>query len=304
VTWRIARASIGLILDVIEISRGPGHVVDPLIISTVVEGNLALFNRDPELQRRYAAIDRPPPDELRRPVSISAVAASLHLPYETVRRRINQLAGAGALRLTPKGAVVPTAALSTPEYLAGAVSRYERVRQFYFELKDLGVLEALKLRNSEPAPPCLDKPPVRLVNRLIGEYMMRLYEVMLRRVGDPVSGLLALEMGRANAERLDATARRTEAPMPDEVRSPVSTASLAKRLRLPPETVRRHLLRLQRLGFCRRAGGGWLAELAHLDRSDEVAPIARNLMNVARLVSRLHGYGVAAFWEAEARAAA
>jgi DNA-binding Lrp family transcriptional regulator len=301
--WRIARASIELILDVIDITRGSGQVADPLIVSTVIEGNLALFNRDPELQRRYAAIDLPPPDELRRPVSISAVAASLHLPYETVRRRMNQLAGSGALVLTAKGALVPTSALTTPEYVKSAVARYERVRRFYFDLKTMGVLEAMKAREGPPAGG-VSAPPVRLVNRLISEYMMRLYEMLLRRVGDPVSGLLLLEIGRANAEQLDARARATEGPLADERRRPLTTAALAKRLRLPAETVRRHVLRLQSLGLCRRAAGGWLAELAHLSPPGGVSPLARNLMNVKRLIASLAAYGVVAYWEAEARAAA
>ena len=299
--WRIARASIEMIMDMIEITRGAGSVLDPLIVSTVLEGNLALFNQDPELQRRYAEIDRPPPDELRRPISIAAVAGSLSLPYETVRRRAGQLVRSGALAATPKGLTVPAAALATPAYLAAAVARYERLKRFYLELKQAGV--TAPAASAEPQDPALSGPPVRLVNRIIGEYMLRVNEQLLRRVGDAVSGILVLELGRANAEHLDHEARRIEAPLPDDLRRPVSLLALARRLRLPPETVRRHVLRLEAEGLARKVRGGWLAEISALPRGGAAGPpIARNLANVGRLLSRLASLGVVAYWEAEAQA--
>jgi len=48
------------------------------------------------------------PDELRRPVSVLAIANSLRLPYETVRRHANALEKAGVCRrIGGKGLIVP-----------------------------------------------------------------------------------------------------------------------------------------------------------------------------------------------------
>lgn len=296
--WRIARASISLILDFIEMSRGAGDILDPLIMATVIEGNLALINQDPELQRTYADLDAVPPDELRRPVSIAAVAGSLNVPYETVRRRVARLAKAGALVQAPKGLMVPSGALGHPMYVMTAVARYERMKRFYFELKGMGVLEEMPAPDPSARP--LQGPPVRLVNRLVGEYMLRIIEVFMGRLGDAVTGLVAMEMGRANAEHLDDAARQVEGPMPDDLRKPIAMLALAKRLRLPPETVRRHVKRLEDLGLCHKAPGGRLAEIRDLRGPDGYSPIAWNLMNMMRLMSRLSAYGVCAYWDAEA----
>ncbi|THD79364.1 MAG: ArsR family transcriptional regulator [Phenylobacterium sp.] len=297
--WRIGRASLGYILDNINMSRGPGDIIDPLILSAIVEANIALINQDPELQRRYASLDQSPPDELRRPVSVSAVAASLRLPYETVRRRVARLAENGACTLTPRGVMVPSAILDGPFYRVIALARYERLKRFYFDVKALGALATLAM----PAdPPTFDDVPVRSVNRAISEYMLRVIDGTMRRIGDPLTGLILLEMARANAEHLPDDDMQIEGPTPDLGRRPVRTLVLAKRLGLPSETVRRHVARLEKGGFCRQVDGGRLAALEQLGQGEEGGHgLAENLINVQRLFSRLATLGVLAYWEAEGR---
>jgi DNA-binding Lrp family transcriptional regulator len=292
--WRVGRASLGLILDIIAISRGAGDVVDPLILTVVLEANVAVVSQDAELQHRYAALDSPPPDEVRRPVSVSAVAASLRMPYETVRRRIARLAQAGACTITPKGVLISAARVSDPAYVLIATARYERLKRFYFEVRDL-----VPQAGPAAAPP-LAAPPVRIANRLISEYMLRIIDLMMRRLGDPVTGLILLEMGRANAEHLGGGAVDVEAPMPDAARIPIRTLTLARRLGLPPETVRRHVARLEAEGLCRKVAGGRLAALEPLSREETgVHGLGDNLANVQRLIGKLAALGVTAFWEAE-----
>src|SRR6185312_5344737 len=156
-----------------------------------------------------------------------------------VRRRIARLAELGLLISTPKGVYAPAAVLEGPAYEIAATARYERLRGFYFELKALGVLDpAQLLLNDTPSYP---RPPIRAANRAISEYLLRMVDSVMRSVGDPVSGLLLLEMGRANAEHLDPIARQVEGPIPDEHRTPVSALELARRCGLPAETVRRHV---------------------------------------------------------------
>jgi DNA-binding MarR family transcriptional regulator len=127
----------------------------------------------------------------------------------------------------------------------------------------------------------------------------------MRVVGDPLSGLILLEMGRANAEHLDAIDRQVEGPIPDERRTPISALELARRCGFPAETVRRHVQKLEEGGFCRRVRGGRLAAVERFrQRTAEGAGLAENLSNLLRLFQKCAVLGVLAHWEAEAAAAA
>jgi DNA-binding transcriptional ArsR family regulator len=279
--------------------RAPGgDILDPLIVALVLDVNVSGISQDPELQRRYAGVGDIPPDTLRRPVSISAVAASLRLPYETVRRRIARLAERGACEVTRDGVMVPSSTVNNPGYLMLAGARYERLKRFYWDLKALGALAALPAP-LDPQP--LAEPPVRLANRVISEYFLRFSDSVMRGLGDPLSGLLLLEMARANAEHLGAAEMARDGPIPDELRRPIRAHALARRVGLPSETVRRHLAKLDAAGYCRKVDGGLLAALEQMgERTEEGRGLAENLTNVNRLFGRLANLGVVAFWEAEA----
>ena len=120
----------------------------------MVQANTELIAREPELQRAYGAPEAAPPDELRRAISINALASSLRLPYETVRRRIVQLERAGEVTITDKGVYVPQSKLATPAYFAAVSATLERIRRFYVLLREAGVLrEDLPAPQGPPAQP-------------------------------------------------------------------------------------------------------------------------------------------------------
>jgi DNA-binding Lrp family transcriptional regulator len=297
--WRIGRASLTFLLDLIAMGRAGGaDIVDPLIITLVLDVNVSAISQDPELQRRYACVGDIPPDDLRRPISISATAASLRLPYETVRRRIAKLAKRGLCEVTREGVMIPSAAVNSAAYLWLATARYERLKRFYLDLKALGAIGALP-PPTDPTP--FPAEPVRLANRVISEYFLRFSDAIMRGLGDPVSGLLLLEMTRANSEHLSAAQKAYDGAIPDELRRPIRAHALARRAGLPSETVRRHLAKLEAEGFCRRAEGGLLADLEQVAaRTAEGGGLAENLTNVNRMFGKLASLGVVAFWEAEA----
>ncbi|MDB5475409.1 MAG: hypothetical protein JWP49_920 [Phenylobacterium sp.] len=299
--WRVGRASIGFLLDIMTLGRGTGDVIDPLILSVVLEANLAPINQDPELSARYATLESMPPEALRRPVTINALAASIQLPYETVRRRCARLIESGALVSTPRGVCVPGLALNSPFYLVTATARYERLKAFYFELKALGALESAALRpNDVPSYP---SAPIRVANRLVSEYVLRVVETVMREVGDPISGLILMEMGRANAAQLDAIDLQVEGPIPDHRRVPISMLALSRHVGLPAETVRRHVKKLEAEGLCRVVKRGRLAAVEKLMREAPEAGggLAENFQNLQRLFARCASLGILAHWEAEAR---
>lgn len=302
--WILTRLSMGLMLDCAQITRrGRDDVLDPLILTAVVEANVAPINQDARLQQLYGILAAPPPDELRRPVSINAVAQSLGLPFETVRRRIAQLAERGACVVGSKGVVVPAAVLSSPEYAEVAQARYQRLRRFYYDLKALGALAEIP---ATPGPP-LDEAdriaaaaaPVRIANRMLSEYFLRVMEMLMRTVGDPLSGLILMALARANIEHLPAAALAEPGPFPQAERRPVRRSLIAQRLHLPAETVSRRLKALEADGYCRTTPDGVLFLAERVARPEPLRLIHDNAANVQRLFARLARYGVVELWDRE-----
>ncbi|MGA0607306.1 hypothetical protein ACO2Q0_15050 [Phenylobacterium sp. VNQ135] len=304
--WLLVRLSIELILDVADIVRDGGPILDPLYLTAVVEANVAPINQDPVLQQKYGGLNTPPPDELRRPVSINAIAASLGQPFETTRRRLNALAARGECVIGPKGVVVPTARLASEDYRRISTLRYERVQRLYHELKALDALTDMA-SDAGPTLPGLpegrltfDGPPVRLVNRLLSEYYLRALELLGRRVGDPLTGIILLGLGRLNLRGLTPEQRATPSPLPESFRTPARRSELARSLGLPSETVRRRLMDLEARGYCRSGPSGMVFSIDAAVRPEAQRLFHDNNVNLMRMMSRLNRYGVLAYWDGEA----
>src|SRR5438128_968507 len=88
VAAQAAWLSVHFILDVANISRGGGDLIDPLIATAILDANQAALHGDPALQRLYGDEASALPDEHRRPISVMALSESLRLPFETARRRV------------------------------------------------------------------------------------------------------------------------------------------------------------------------------------------------------------------------
>jgi DNA-binding Lrp family transcriptional regulator len=303
-TMRAAgRLSVAFLLDFIEVGRGDRALIDGLLLVGIVQANVGLVTREPELHRAYAAYDTPPPDDLRRGVSVSAIANSLRLPYETVRRRISGLERKGLCVVGERGVYVPQEVLMSPEHMAGSFAAYELLRRFYYRLKDLGALRGFP--DASPAPP---SDLVRAILRVFADYFLRVVDAVTRNVGDIIAGLVLLGILTANTEHLpdgEAGAEGVQAEdfVSDALRRPVSVAALARRLRLPEETVRRHAAQLVADGRCVRTPQGYVIPAEALARPVWVGLMAENLSHLNRMFSDLAYLGVLAGWDA-ARAAA
>ena len=303
----LARASVVLFTDVADIARDGGPVLDPLLLIAVVEANVAPINQDPVLQQKYGGLDTPPPDELRRPVSINAVAASLGQPFETVRRRLKALEARGECVIGPKGVVVPTARLAADDYRRQAMLRYERVRRLYQELAAAGGLADMPTDTGPPLPGAAEggfvDPPVRLVNRLLSEYYLRALELLGRQVGDPLTGLIVMALARLNMASQTPQQRAAKHLLPDRARQPIRRSELARSLGLPSETVRRRLLDLEARGYCKTSREGVVFAIERVAAPDAQRLLHDNNVNLMRMMSRLARYGVLAYWDAEAEGA-
>lgn len=300
---RLSWLSLGYLLDSIEISRGGGDIVDRLLVAAILDANLAPVKQDNALQIAYAALEDAPPDELRRPISVNAVAQSLGLPFETVRRRVAGLARSGALVVAPGGVLVPPAAIASPAFKAMSLARYQRLRRFHAELKAADALPVLDPGGEPLALPPGD-PPVRIANRLLAEHLMRFIESATRRVRHPLSALTLLHIVRGNTEQaslaeLESAFSGVGVPM-----RPVTIATLASRLNVPGETLRRRTAELVRAGFCRRDRQGVFVRPEMLATDAMSGLVPENAANMQRLFSRLERFGVLAAWDREDAAGA
>jgi DNA-binding Lrp family transcriptional regulator len=291
----VARVSLAYVRDIIELSRDGGDLLTPLLFTAVLDANMAPINRDPELRLAYGGVDDSTPDELRRPVSVNAVAQSLSLPFETVRRRLRRLGRSGIIVVTPRGVYVPRAAVVSAEYKVIQGDRYERTQAFHGELRALDALPP-----EAPAAPPWPEPLVRAVNRMVSEYMLRTCGDLIRLTGDMLGSLILLETLLANTAHLSDAGFAAWARDPVARGAPVRNRELVDRLRLSPETLRRHVLGLESAGFCHKAPGGLLA-VAPADVTASVAQLAEtNLANIQRLFARVREIGVSAVWEGQA----
>ncbi|MBL8553759.1 MAG: hypothetical protein JNL41_05735 [Phenylobacterium sp.] len=300
--WQVAPLSLAFFLDLVDIGRRR-DVVDALLFGAIVVANLEPLNRDPDLVHAYAAPDAALPDELRRPVSINAVAQSLRLPFETARRRIARMAGAGDLAVTPRGVYVPAGIIGQPGFMATVFRRHERLRRFYDDLRAVQAVPTPPASDPVPSAAPGDVQPIRITNRAVAEYMMRVVDGPLGLAGDAVGALLLMQMTRLNTEGLDDAGLFAWAADPLARARPVRTGHLARALRFSAETTRRHAIGLEALGLCARRQAGLIATATPAARAVIVQLADENLTSVQRLFARLRQLGALDAWDAAPPAA-
>lgn len=245
---------------------------DAILVMAINQANIAPLTRDPEARTRHGALESPAPDDDRRPVSLSAIASSLGLPYETVRRRVRRLEAQGVCRLSAHGAVVPESFLASPAYLSSVVAAHARLACFYRDVRDAGLLQPLPPSRYPPEPTI----PVRASLRLIADYLLRTGEMVMGLTGDLVSGLAFVAI---------------------LCRPGGSASAVARRLGMPHETVRRHCAELVADRWCLRAGRGYAVAPESLARRDVAAFVRTNASNVQRLFAALAERGLIEAWE-------
>jgi DeoR/GlpR family transcriptional regulator of sugar metabolism len=78
----------------------------------------------------FAVAEGTPPDEMRQPVSVYALAKSLSMPYETTRRYVARLVEEGLCIKVVGGILVPGSVLSTPRMEILATRHYAHIMKF------------------------------------------------------------------------------------------------------------------------------------------------------------------------------
>jgi hypothetical protein len=298
--------SNGFTLELVKLGGHKRDVIDALLRAAVSHANQAHIIRDPVLQRRFATLDEDVPDEMRRPATVHAIAASLRIPFETARRRIGGLVETGICVPAGKGVIVPQSTTNSPPYRAACQYQFERLRVLYGRLRGVGLLEGLARR---PALWQGEAPPLRLAGRLVIEYVLRFNEAASRYIPDVVTSLTLMEMLQANTEHLPDTESGTDAPgpegsVPDTRRRPVPVTTLAERLGIPDETMRRHVRRLADRGLCKRSSEGYIVPVEALVRDGFRQVMFQNHVDLRRMFAGLADFGVLAAWEEDASSSA
>lgn len=254
--------------------------LEAVLLMAINQANIAPLTRDPAARSRYGGLENPAPDEERRPVSVRAVAASMRLPYETARRNIRRLEALGGCLTGEAGVIVPTAFMTSPAYMQAAQIGHERMHALYRMLVARELLEPLPAANYHES-----EPPVRGAVRLMSDYLLRSAEAVGARSGDLTATLVLLP--------LLAAACGAEGGPP----APMSAGALARRTRLPAETVRRHVLGLVEAGTCLSGPGGLALGEGVLDAPSWRGLLRENAIALQRLFAGLAERGVVDAWE-------
>lgn len=303
-TLRLAlRTANGFIVEMLTACRSGRDFADALILMTLVQCNSAPIAGDVALQRRYGAFETPAPEELRRAISVNAIAASLGLPFETVRRRTKRLVADGVCEVCPEGILLRQAPLTSERHRHALETAYEQARTLYLRFRRAGCLELMAL--PPPGPVWTDEsPPVRIVWRAASDYVLRMMEHLLPNFHNLTRAFVVLAVVRANTDGLPDAVRGTdgaeaEAFVADNLRQPARASDVAAILGLPHETVRRNLAALVEEGRCVRVRDGVIVPASVLARQNVLNAWGSNFRDLARMFAELSETGVLALWDAE-----
>lgn len=260
--------------------------LDTLLALAISQANLAPMARNAEFQRSYAGLSSSPPDELRRPVRVHAIAISLGVPQETARRRVAIMVKAGLLTRTDAGVILPQSMTLSPMYVETAKETWRTIGELYGALRREGALPA-----PAPAPETIgEEAPHRLMMRLWGDHFLRLVEALLPMVGEPFDIVLLFTILRES--------QATDAP----AGKPVSASTLARSLGLPFETVRRNALRLAENGLCHKTSRGYLITPELLDEPRWRQFAERHGQVLMRFFCVMREQRLLGWWEADFQA--
>lgn len=264
-----------------------------LTLLAIIRANMRDVARDRDAIRPYAGLDLIPPDEVRRPVSVYAVAKELRAAYETVRRHVTRLKDEGFCEVSGQGVVVPRRVLAQAAWMEVTEENWRVANRLVEESASFGVVAH---------GPAIEAPSDvrRHVARVSIEFFLKGLSLMAQGDRLDVMSVLALRaIAFANVEHLAhdpekglAFAGLADIPQ-DSERRPVSVYAVAKSLLLPYETTRRTVLKLVNRGLVeRRAEGGLVVPAAVLARPEAIAGFVEFAGLTEEFLDRLAAAGV------------
>jgi hypothetical protein len=135
----VARISGDYLLRALAIlsETANGDLFDGLLALAIVQVNVGHLVT--QSGSSFSDSDDPPPDDMRRPATAMAVAASLGAPYETIRRRIRKLVAQGVCEQVPGGVIVPQRQVQSATNLAALEANLTNLQRMYRSLRGAGL---------------------------------------------------------------------------------------------------------------------------------------------------------------------
>jgi len=135
------RASTAYILRSVDLMSRVvgGDILTGVIFTAIVNANIRHLRPADLVAQTYSELADPAPDEIRRPISVHALALELAVPYETTRRHVNRLIADGFCRRSDNGVVVPTEVLAREAIGTVLRKNYDNLRRLLGDLRDGGV---------------------------------------------------------------------------------------------------------------------------------------------------------------------
>lgn len=135
---RIGAAYLLRTLQQVGVMSG-GELLTGLVSVAIVQANVAHIDQHAAPDQTYAGLPSSPPDEMRRPVSVLALSASLGIPYETTRRHVEKLLKSGHCQRVKGGVIVSAAVVEDESYRQLIVGHMASLRRLLRDLKRAGV---------------------------------------------------------------------------------------------------------------------------------------------------------------------
>ena len=251
-----------------------GNLHRGLVFLAISHASIEHLPQDAVLAERYKSV---PPDALRRPISVNALAQTLSLSAETTRRHVQALIQRGdCVRVGALGVIVPHACMVSAPIRQANVEILAAFEKLLADLRSIGF--NLQQFNAPQGPGKIAadgggaSPPALLVTRLVNHYILRTLLDGIPVHGDFLRGALFVTVMSANSRHIAYNpklawryATADEAP-PDELRKPVSIRQIAVDLDLPYATAHRNMMKMAADGICIRQTGGWIIPTAVLQR--------------------------------------
>ncbi len=116
-----------------------GDILRGVIFTAIVDANVRHIRPGDPLSQSYSEAGDQVPDEIRRPISVHALALELDIPYETTRRHVNALIASGFCERTETGIVVPATVIARDQISMALRRNFENLRRLVSDLREGGV---------------------------------------------------------------------------------------------------------------------------------------------------------------------
>lgn len=116
-----------------------GDILRGVIFTAIADANVRHIRPGDVLGQSYSEASDQVPDDVRRAISVHALALELDIPYETTRRHVNALIADGFCVRTDAGIIVPAAVIARDQMAMALRRNFENLRRLVNDLREGGV---------------------------------------------------------------------------------------------------------------------------------------------------------------------